>query len=133
MTPGAIVRVHTAEEISREQRHFDFHHPIGPASHVFADGQKAFITCIFQQQARCLLSACPNQDREPRPLLIAYVHAGSAREATAVGVPKFSRPGFGEGLGLLEGICQLKRTSLTGEKLGPCETVTDTELPHNPV
>jgi hypothetical protein len=85
----AIVRVHPAEKISREQRHFDFLYPIGPASHVFADGQKAFVTCIFQQQVRCLLSACSHQDREPRPLLIAVPHFDSPREATAVGVPEF--------------------------------------------
>jgi len=64
---------------------------------------------------------------------MAIPHSDSPREATAVGVPKFSGPGIGEGLGPLELICQLKPVSLKRGKLGPCGTVTDAEDLHNPV
>ena len=65
------------------------------------------ITFLRNQSRRIFFLAGPSQDCEPRPLLIAIFHCDSCREATAVGVPEFSGPGIGEGLGPLERICQL--------------------------
>jgi hypothetical protein len=73
----AVVRVHAAEEIPGEQWHFDFLYAIRPVTSVFADGQKALVTCVFQQQSRTLLSSSSGHNREPWPLLIPNTHIDS--------------------------------------------------------